>query len=90
MIQLNKFTDEKKESELKVPNSEYREKDFFQMFSKVFKRQTLSLFNMNARSHTKIFDDFNILCNDLNVSFDILQLQNHALRKIRQALQIFS
>ena len=74
MNQLNNFTDDKKENELKLPNCKYRKIDYFQKLSKNFKRKTLSLFHMNVCSLTKNFDDFNILLNDLNVNFDILAI----------------
>ena len=74
MNQLNNFTDDEKENELKLPNCKYREIDYFQKLSKNFKRKTLSLFHMNVCSLTKNFDDFNILLNDLNVNFDILAI----------------
>ena len=44
--QLNNFTDDEKENELKLPNCKYREVDYFQKLSKNFKRKTLSFFNM--------------------------------------------
>ena len=40
MNQLNNFTDHEKENELKLPNSKYRETDYFQKLSKNFKRKT--------------------------------------------------
>ena len=44
MNQLNNFTDDKKENDLKLPNCKYREIDYFQKLSKNFKRKTLSFF----------------------------------------------
>ena len=83
MDQLNNFTDDEKENELKLSNCKYRDIDHFQQkLSRNFKRKTLSFFDMNVSSLIKSFDDFNMLLNDLNVNFDTLQLQNHALRKI--------
>ena len=83
MDQLNNFTDDEKENELKLSNCKYRDIDYFQQkLSRNFKRKTLFFFDMNVSSLIKSFDDFNMLLNDLNVNFDTLQLQNHALRKI--------
>ena len=81
MNQLNNFTDDEKENELKLPNCKYREIDYFQKLSKNFKRKTLSLFHMNVCSLTKNFDDFNILLNDLNVNFDILAITESRIKK---------
>ena len=41
---------------------------------------------MNVCSLTKNFDDFNILFNQLNVSFDIVVITESQLRKIHQSL----
>ena len=83
MDQFNNFTDDEKENELKLPNCKYRDIDHFQQkLSRNVKKKTLSFFDMNVSSLIKNFDDFNMLLNDLNVNFDTLQLQNHALRKI--------
>ena len=60
MNQLNNFTDDKKENELKLPNCKYRKIDYFQKLDKNFKRKTSSLFHMNVCSLIKNFDDFNI------------------------------
>ena len=79
--QLNNFTDNKKENELKLPNCKYREIDYFQKLCKNFKRKVLSFFHMNACSLTKNFDDFNILLNDLNVNFDILAITESRIKK---------
>ena len=81
MNQLNNFTDDEKENELKLLNCKYREIDYFQKLSKNFKRKTLSLFHMNVCSLTKNFDDFNILLNDLNVNFDILAITESHIKK---------
>ena len=83
MDQFNNFTDDDIENELKLPNCKYRDIDHFQQkLSRNVKKKTLSFFDMNVSSLIKNFDDFNMLLNDLNVNFDTLQLQNHALRKI--------
>ena len=74
MNQLNNFTDNKKENELKWPSCKYRKIDYFQKFSKNFERKTLSFFRINVCSLTKNYDDFNILLNDLNVNFHILAI----------------
>ena len=41
---------------------------------------------MNVCSLTKNFDDFNILLNQLNFSFDIVVITESQLRKIHQSL----
>ena len=41
---------------------------------------------MNVCSLAKNFDDFNILLNQLNVSFDIVVITKSQLRKIHQSL----
>ena len=81
MNQLNNFTDDENENELKLPNCKYREIDYFQKLSKNFKRKTLSFFHMNVCSLTKNFDDFDILLNDLNVNFDILAITESRIQK---------
>ena len=81
MNQLNDFTDDEKENELKMPNCKYREIDYFQKLSKNFKRKTLSCLHMNICSPTKNFDDFNILLNDLNFNFDILAITDSRIKK---------
>ena len=81
MNQLNNFTYDKKENELKMPNCKYREEDYFQKLSKNFKRKTLFCFHMNVCSLIKNFDDFNILLNDLNVNFDILAITDSRIKK---------
>ena len=81
MNQLNNFTDDTKQNELKLPNCKYRDKDYFQKLSRNFKRKTLSLFHMNISSLTKNYDDFNILLNDLNVNFDILAITESRIKK---------
>ena len=81
MNQLNNFTADKKENELKLPNCKYREIDYFQKLSSNFKRRTLSFFHMNVSSLTKNFDDFNILLNDLNANFDILAIKESRIKK---------
>ena len=45
---------------------------------------------MNICSFTNNFDDFKILLSEINVSFDILALQNLELKKIHQAQLSFS
>ena len=72
MNQLNNFTDDEKENELKLPNCKYREIGYFQNLSKNFKRKTLSFFHMNVCSLTKNSGDFKMLLNDFNVNSDIL------------------
>ena len=62
MSQLNNFSDQEKENNLKLKNCKYREIDYFQKISKNFKR-TLSFFHMNVC----LLDDFNILLNNLSV-----------------------
>ena len=81
MNQLNNFTDDKKENELKLPNCKYIEIHYFQKLSKNFKRKALSFFHTNVYSLTKNFDDFNILLNDLNVNFDILAITESHIKK---------
>ena len=54
MNQLNNFTDDEKENELKLPNCKYRDIDYFQKLSRNFKRKALSFFHMNGSSLTKI------------------------------------
>ena len=71
MNQLNNFTDDEKENEMKLPNCKYRDTDYFKNLTKDFKRKALSFFHMNVCSLTKNFDDFQILLSDLNVNFDI-------------------
>ena len=81
MNQLNNFTDEEKENELRLPNCKYRDIDYFQKLPRNFKRKTLYFFHMNVSSLTKNFDDFNILLNDLNVNFDILAFTESCVKK---------
>ena len=60
--QLNNFTDDKKENELKLPNCKYRDTDYFKNLTKDFKRKVLScFFHMNVCLLTKTFGDLNIL-----------------------------
>ena len=79
--QLNNFTDDEKENELKLSNCKYRETDYFQKLSKNFKRKKLSFFHMNVCSLSKNFDNFNILLNDLNVDFDILAITEPRIKE---------
>ena len=44
MNQLNNFTDGEKENELNLPNSKYRDPDYFKNLTKDFKRNVLSFF----------------------------------------------
>ena len=82
MDQLNNFTDDEKENELKLSNCKYRDIDHFQQkLSRNFKRKTLSFFDMNVSSLIKSFDDFNMLLNDLNVNFDILAITESHIKK---------
>ena len=81
MNQLNNFTDDEKENELKLPNCKYREIDYFQKLSKNFKRKTLPFFHMNVSSLTKNFDDFNRLHNDLHDNFAILAITKSCIKK---------
>ena len=81
MNQLNNFTDDEKENELKLPNCKYRDIDYFQKLSRNFKRKALSFFHMNLSSLTKTFDDFIMLLNDLNVNFDILAITESRIKK---------
>ena len=81
MNQLNNFTDDEKENELKLPNCKYRDIDYFQKLSRNFKRKTLSFFPMNVSSLTKNFDDFNMLLYDLSVNFDILAITESRIKK---------
>ena len=59
--QLNNLTNGEEENKLKLTNCKCRNTDYFQKLTKIFKRNTLSLFHMNVFSLTKNFDDFNIL-----------------------------
>ena len=79
--QLNKFTDDEKETELNLPNYEYRDTDYLKNLIKDFKRKVLSFCHMNVWSLTKNFDDFTILLSDLNVSFDILAITETRIKK---------
>ena len=79
--QLNKFTDDEKETELNLPNYEYRDTDYLKNLAKDFKRKALSFCHMNVWSLTKNFGDFNILLSDLNVSFDILAITETRIKK---------
>ena len=81
MNQLNNFTDDEKENELSLPNCKYRDTDYFKNLTKDFKRKALSFFLMNVCSLTKNFDDFNILLNELNVSFYILAITETRIKK---------
>ena len=81
MNQLNNFTDDEKENELKLPNWKDREIYYFQKLSKNFQRKTLSIFHMNVCSLIKNFDNFNILTDKLNVNFDILGITESRFRK---------
>ena len=81
MNQLNNFTDDEKQNELKLPNCNYGEIDYFQKLSKNFKRKTLSFFHMNVCPLTKNFVNFNILLNDLNINFDILAVNEPRIKK---------
>ena len=69
MNQLNNFTDK------------YRDTDYFKNLTKDFKRKALFFFHMNVCSLTKNFDDFNILLNELNVSFYILAITETRIKK---------
>ena len=71
MNQINNFTDDDKENDLKLPNCKYREIYYSQKLPKNFKRKTLSIFRINVCSLTKNFNDFNITLNYLIVNFDI-------------------
>ena len=81
MNQLNNFTDDEKEKELNLPNCKKRDTDYFKNLTKDFKRKALSIFHINVSSLNKIFDDFNILLSDLNVSFDILAITETRIKK---------
>ena len=81
MNQLNNFTDDEKENELSLPNCKYRDTDYFKNLTKDFERKALSFFLMNVCSLTKYFDDFNILLNELNVSFYILAIAETRIKK---------
>ena len=81
MNQLNNFTDDKEENELKLPNCKFIEIHYFQKLSKNFKRKASSFFHTNVYSLTKNFDDFNILLNNLNVNFDILAITESHIKK---------
>ena len=80
MNQLNNFTDDEKENELNLPNSKYRDPDYFKNLTKDFKRKALYFFDMNVCSLTKNFDDFNMLLSELNVSFDILAITESRIK----------
>ena len=81
MNQLNNFSDGKKENELNLPNSKYRDIGYLENLTRDFKRKALSFFHINVCSLTKNFDDFNILLSDLNVSFDILAITETRIKK---------
>ena len=81
MNQLNNFTDDKKENEMKLPNFKYKDIDNSLKLSRNFKRKTLSSFHMNVSSLTKNFDHFNILLNDLNFSFCTLAIIESSIKK---------
>ena len=81
MNQLNNFTDDKKENEMKLPNFKYKDIDNSLKLSRNFKRKTLSSFHMNVSSLTKNFDHFNMLLNDLNVNFYILAITESRIKK---------
>ena len=81
MNQLNNFTNDEKQNELKLPNCKHREIDYFQKLSKNFKRKVLPFFHMNVCSLTKNFDGFSILLNDLNVNFYILAITESHIKK---------
>ena len=70
-----------RKNELKLPNCKYRGIEHFQKLSKNFKMKTLYLFQMSVQSPTKNFDDFDILLNDLNVSFDTLAITESRTKK---------
>ena len=57
MNQLNNFTADKKENELKLPNCKYREIDYFQKLffpkKKIISKDYLSFFHMNIYPFTK-------------------------------------
>ena len=79
--QLNNFTDDEKENELNLSNCKYRDTDYFKNLTKDFKRKALSFFHMNVCSLTKNFDNFYILLNELNVSFEILAIAETRIKK---------
>ena len=79
--QFHNFTDDEEKNELKLRNCKYREIYYFQKFSKNFKKSTLSFFQMNVCSLTKNFNDFNILLNESNISFDILAITDSHIKK---------
>ena len=81
MNQLNNFTDDKKENELKLPNFKYMDIDNSLKLSRNFKRKTLSSFHMNVSSLTKNFNHFNILLNNLSFSFYILAIIESRFKK---------
>ena len=70
-----------RKNELKLPNCKYRGIEHFQKLSKNFKMKTLYLLQMSVQSPTKNFDDFDILLNDLNVSFDTLAITESRTKK---------
>ena len=74
--QLNNFTSDAKENELKLQNCKCREIYYFQKLSKNFKRKTFSLFHMKVCLHTKNSDGFNKLCN-----FDILNITESHIKE---------
>ena len=61
MNQLNNFTDDEKENELNLPNSKYRDPDYFKNLTKDFKRKVLSFFPYECLLTYEKFDDFNML-----------------------------
>ena len=48
MNQLDNFTDDEKENELNLPNCRYRDTHYFKNLTKDFKREALSIFDVNV------------------------------------------
>ena len=79
--QLNNFTDGAKDDDENLPNCQYRDLEYFQNFSEKFKSKSLSLLHLNICSVSKNFIDFCILRKEINMSFDITELNESRIKK---------
>ena len=88
LLQLNNFSyDSENETSELLPNSVYKDVEYFSELNSSIKSKSLSLFHLNINSLQKHFDDFEYFLNDLNLEFDFIGITESRLLKSQKPIK---
>ena len=83
LLQLNNLTNDEKDKNNDLPNSKYKDQEYFSTLNNNTKSKCLSMLHLNVSSLQKHFDNFECILDEIKLEFDFIGITESRISKIQ-------